>query len=67
DPIENLCDQLSHRVEGRNDAPQNLNGLKAALSEEWNAMPQQTIRQLVNSMRRHCQAVTDAQGLMTTY
>uniref|UniRef100_A0A672LKI9 Uncharacterized protein n=1 Tax=Sinocyclocheilus grahami TaxID=75366 RepID=A0A672LKI9_SINGR len=36
------------RVEGRNTAP-----LRAALQEEWNAMPQQTI------------TVIDAQGHMT--
>uniref|UniRef100_A0A3Q3XF76 Uncharacterized protein n=1 Tax=Mola mola TaxID=94237 RepID=A0A3Q3XF76_MOLML len=51
-PTENLRDQLSCRV-------------KAALEEEWNAMPQQTISRLVNSMRRRCQAVIDAQGHMT--
>ncbi|KAL0177282.1 hypothetical protein M9458_026176, partial [Cirrhinus mrigala] len=59
-PIENLWDQLSCHVEGRNPAPQNLNDLRAALQEEWNAMPQQTISRLVNSMRRCCQAVIDA-------
>ncbi len=42
-PIENLLDQLSHRVEGCNPAPQNLNYLRAALQEEWDAMPQQII------------------------
>uniref|UniRef100_A0A673KR97 Tc1-like transposase DDE domain-containing protein n=1 Tax=Sinocyclocheilus rhinocerous TaxID=307959 RepID=A0A673KR97_9TELE len=52
-PIENIWDQLSCRVEGRKPAPQNLN-------EEWNAMPQQIISRLVNSMRRCCQAVIDA-------
>ncbi|KAJ8349455.1 hypothetical protein SKAU_G00245850 [Synaphobranchus kaupii] len=30
----------------------NLNDLRAALQEEWDAMPQQTISRLVNSMRR---------------
>uniref|UniRef100_A0A672JY19 Tc1-like transposase DDE domain-containing protein n=1 Tax=Sinocyclocheilus grahami TaxID=75366 RepID=A0A672JY19_SINGR len=37
-PIENLWDQLSRCVEGRNPAPQNLNDLRAALQEEWNAV-----------------------------
>uniref|UniRef100_A0A3B1IKH7 Tc1-like transposase DDE domain-containing protein n=1 Tax=Astyanax mexicanus TaxID=7994 RepID=A0A3B1IKH7_ASTMX len=58
-PIENLWDQLSRLVEARNSAPQNLNDLRAALQEEWDAMPQQTISRLVNSMRRRCQAVID--------
>ncbi len=66
-PIENLWDQLSRRVEGRNPAPQNLSDLRAALQEEWDAMPQQTISRLVNSMRRHCQSVIDAQGHMRSY
>uniref|UniRef100_A0A8C1X2F4 Tc1-like transposase DDE domain-containing protein n=1 Tax=Cyprinus carpio TaxID=7962 RepID=A0A8C1X2F4_CYPCA len=58
-PIENLWDQLSRCVEGRDPAPQNLSDLRAALEEEWKAMPQQTISRLVNSMRRCCQAVLD--------
>uniref|UniRef100_A0A8C2H8Z7 Uncharacterized protein n=1 Tax=Cyprinus carpio TaxID=7962 RepID=A0A8C2H8Z7_CYPCA len=67
-PIVNLWDQLSRCVEGRNPAPQNLNeDLRAALQEEWNAMPQQTISQLVDSMRHCCQAVVDAQGHVTSY
>lgn len=66
-PIENLWDQLSRLVEARNSAPQNPNYLRAALQEEWDAMPQQTISRLVNSMRRRCQAVIDAHGHMTSY
>ncbi len=66
-PIENLWDQLSRRVEGCNPAPQNLSDLRAALQEEWDAMPQQIISRLVNSMRRCCQAVIDAQGHMRSY
>uniref|UniRef100_A0A3Q3KU73 Tc1-like transposase DDE domain-containing protein n=1 Tax=Mastacembelus armatus TaxID=205130 RepID=A0A3Q3KU73_9TELE len=67
-PIENLWDQLSRRVEGCNPAPQNLNDLRAALQEEWNTMPQQTISvTIVNSMRRRCQAVINLQGHMTSY
>ncbi|KAJ8352617.1 hypothetical protein SKAU_G00240930 [Synaphobranchus kaupii] len=46
-PIENLWDQLTHRVEARNSVPQNLNDLRAALQEEWDAMPQQTISRLI--------------------
>uniref|UniRef100_A0A3B3S6Z6 Tc1-like transposase DDE domain-containing protein n=1 Tax=Paramormyrops kingsleyae TaxID=1676925 RepID=A0A3B3S6Z6_9TELE len=61
-PIESLWDQLSHRVEARNSVPQNLNDLRAAHQEEWDAMPQQTISRLVNSLRRRCQAVIDARG-----
>ncbi len=66
-PIENLWDQLSRCVEGCNPAPQNLSDLRTALQEEWDAMPQQIISRLVNSMKRCCQAVIDAQGHMRSY
>ena len=66
-PIENLWDQLSRHVEASNSVSQNLNDLKAALQEELDAMPQQTITRLVDSMRRRCQAVIDAQVHMTSY
>ena len=55
-PIENLLDQLSRLVEGRNSVPQNLNDLRATFREEWDAMPQWTIIRLVNCMRCRCQA-----------
>uniref|UniRef100_A0A3Q3SUE0 Tc1-like transposase DDE domain-containing protein n=1 Tax=Mastacembelus armatus TaxID=205130 RepID=A0A3Q3SUE0_9TELE len=38
-PLENVWDQLSRLVEARTPAPQNLNDLRDALQEEWNAMP----------------------------
>uniref|UniRef100_A0A3B3T9J5 Tc1-like transposase DDE domain-containing protein n=1 Tax=Paramormyrops kingsleyae TaxID=1676925 RepID=A0A3B3T9J5_9TELE len=56
-PIETLWDQLSRRVEARNSVPQNLNDLRAAFQVEWDAVLQQTISRLMNSMRRCCQAV----------
>uniref|UniRef100_A0A3B4BWB2 Tc1-like transposase DDE domain-containing protein n=1 Tax=Pygocentrus nattereri TaxID=42514 RepID=A0A3B4BWB2_PYGNA len=56
-PIENLWDQPSRRVEARISVPQNLNDLRAALQEEWDAVPQQTMSRLVNRMRRRSEAV----------
>uniref|UniRef100_A0A3Q2Z3F7 Uncharacterized protein n=1 Tax=Hippocampus comes TaxID=109280 RepID=A0A3Q2Z3F7_HIPCM len=61
------CPALSRRVEARNAAPQKLNDLGATLQEEWDAVPQQTISRLVNSMKRRCFAVIYAQGHMTSY
>uniref|UniRef100_A0A3Q2YQR1 Tc1-like transposase DDE domain-containing protein n=1 Tax=Hippocampus comes TaxID=109280 RepID=A0A3Q2YQR1_HIPCM len=55
------------RGEARICALQNLNDLMASLQEEWDGMPQQTISRLVNSMRRHCQAVIDAKGHVMSY
>ncbi|MEQ2315894.1 hypothetical protein AMECASPLE_027123 [Ameca splendens] len=42
-------DWLSGHLEACDSVPQNL--LRAALQEEWDAMPQHTISRLVNSMR----------------
>ena len=47
-PIENLWDQRSCRVEARNAVPQN--DLRAVLLEEWDAMPQLTITNNI----QHC-------------
>uniref|UniRef100_A0AAR2JMZ4 Tc1-like transposase DDE domain-containing protein n=1 Tax=Pygocentrus nattereri TaxID=42514 RepID=A0AAR2JMZ4_PYGNA len=41
-PLEHLWDELERR-RARNSVPQNLNDLRAALQEKWDAMPQQTI------------------------
>lgn len=57
-----LLDQLSQSIEAHNILPQNHNGLRATLQEEWDTMHLQTISQLVNSMRHHFQAVFDAQA-----
>ncbi len=38
-PIENLWDKQSRYIESRNPARQNLNDLRAALYEEWDAVP----------------------------
>lgn len=45
-PVENLRDQPGRRVEARYSAPQNLNNLRAALQQEWDAAPQQIISPL---------------------
>lgn len=66
-PIEHLWDQLSRRVQDRPHPPRSIPALRQALTEEWAAIPQNRIRRLVNSMRRRCQAVIDAQGGNTRY
>uniref|UniRef100_A0A3B3VJM8 Uncharacterized protein n=1 Tax=Poecilia latipinna TaxID=48699 RepID=A0A3B3VJM8_9TELE len=62
-PIENLRSS----AEACSFAPQNTNVLRATLQEKWDALPQQTISQLVNSMRHRWRAVIDAPGHMTHY
>nr|KAG5694363.1 hypothetical protein BaRGS_002217 [Batillaria attramentaria] len=41
--------------------------LGQALQQEWDQIPQQTIRNLICSMRRRCQAVIPARGGHTRY
>lgn len=65
--IENLWNQLIRHVEACKSVTQSLNDLRAALHEERDAIPQQTISRLVKSLRRCCQAIIDSQGHMTSY
>jgi len=37
------------------------------LVAEWNAIPQNRIRDLIRGMRRRCEAVIDAHGRHTRY
>lgn len=65
--IEHLWDELDRRVRDRVVQPRTLLELSNALQQEWNRVPQYTIRRLVSSMRRRCQAVIAAQGGHTRY
>uniref|UniRef100_A0A3P9PP09 Uncharacterized protein n=1 Tax=Poecilia reticulata TaxID=8081 RepID=A0A3P9PP09_POERE len=62
-PVKTLWDQLSRQAVTHNSVPHNLNDLKAALLEERDAKPQQTISLLVNS-RRH--AAIFSHGISST-
>ena len=64
-PIEHLWDYLDTRV--RQNPPGNVNELRDALLEEWNNIPQAQINNLIHSMRRRCQAVSNARGGHTRY
>ena len=66
-PIEHLWDQLDRRDRRRHQQPQTLNELCAALTEEWQSIPQMTINRLVASMRRQCVAVINSGGGFTRY
>ena len=47
--------------------PANIQQLRKAIEEEWDNIPQATINSLINSMRRRCVAVHDADGGHTRY
>ena len=59
-PIEHLWDVLGRRVMER--APTNVHQLSRMLLEEWEAIPQDEIRRLIDSMRRRCAACIRADG-----
>lgn len=66
-PIEHLWDELKRRVRARNPAPSSLEELKAALLEEWEGIPQDTVKKLIRSMKNRLRAVIRARGGNTKY
>ena len=62
-PIEHLWDNLDIRQNPLG----NVNELREALLEEWNNIPQAEINNLIHSMRRRCQAVSNAHSGHTHY
>jgi len=64
-PLEHLWDELGRRVQRR--APTSRPALIRILREEWDAIPQDFIRRLIQSMRRRCRACIEARGGHTHY
>jgi len=65
--IEHLWDELIRRVQKRPRQPQTLQELREALLEEWDNIPQDVIRKLVESMRDRCEVVIAANGRVTLF
>ena len=61
-PIENLWATLGDQIKARPVQPTTLVQLGTALQQEWHAIPQATIRNLFNSMRRRCTKCIHAHG-----
>ncbi len=67
-PIEhNIWDALDRRIRQRVPVPANIQQLCTAIEEEWTNIPQTTINNLINSMRRRCVALCEANGGHTRY
>ena len=66
-PIEHLWDLLGRRIRQRINAPGTVQELTQALVEEWNAIPQENIRRLIQSMHNRCDACITARGGHTRY
>jgi len=64
-PIEHVWDILGRRVNRRN--PLDRESLIRFLQEEWDALDQAEIHNLIRSMRRRCTACIDARGGHTPY
>ena len=66
-PIENLWDIIDTHVRKRRIQPKNIDELAAAVIEEWNNIPIETIHNLIESMPQRIQAGIDAKGWHTKY
>ena len=66
-PIEHLWDIMFRSIRRRQVAPQTVQQLRDALTQIWEEMPQDTIRRLIRSMPRRCQACIQACGGHTRY
>ncbi len=56
-PIEHVWDALDRRIRQRVPVPANIQQLRTAIEEEWTNIPQATINNLINSMRRRWEMV----------
>lgn len=61
-PIEHVWDFLGRRLAARHQPPVTIPELRLALQEEWAAVPQQLIDNLILSMDRRCQSCTAVRG-----
>ncbi|GFX41106.1 transposable element Tcb2 transposase [Trichonephila clavipes] len=60
--IEHVWDALGRRIAARLHHPENTQQLKQILIEEWALLPQEMLYQLVQSMRRRCEATVAVRG-----
>ncbi|KAL0170924.1 hypothetical protein M9458_035520, partial [Cirrhinus mrigala] len=61
-PTEHVWDALDRRIRQRVPVPANIQQLRTAIEEEWTNIPQATINNLINSMRRRCVALREPNG-----
>lgn len=65
-PIEHVRDVLDRRIRQRVPVPTNIQQPRTAIEVEWTNIPQATIDNLIDSMRR-CVALHKANGGHTRY
>ena len=64
-PIENMWQLMKDNVEKR--MPQNIDELTTFLAEEWEAIPQEIVNNLVASMKNRCESVLAKNGDRISY
>ena len=66
-PIEHLWDMLYRRVSRGNNPPEDVTELRNRLIQEWQEIPQNDVRELIQSMSRRCAECMQARGGQTSY
>jgi hypothetical protein len=61
-PIEHVWDAFDRPVRQRVPVPANIQQRRTAIEEEWDNIPQATINNLINSKRRRCFVLHEANG-----
>lgn len=61
-PIEHMWDTLKQKARARDPNPTTLVDLETAIREEWNRIPQGTIKILISSLKRRMRAIIRARG-----
>jgi len=66
-PIKHLWDELNIKIYARPHPTAKVQQLEDAVKEEWNAIPQASIANFVQSMRHRCVALINARGGYARY
>ena len=66
-PIEHAWDLLGRRVRENHAPPANLQQLLGLLQQEWQAIPQADLANLIHSMRARCNECHQNRGSYTHY
>lgn len=66
-PIEHIWDELERRVKRVLHPPNTLTELKQALNDAWEEIPQEVVREVIQSMPRRIDEVIQARGDSTSY
>jgi hypothetical protein len=64
-PIENMWHLIKNNVEKR--LSKNIDELKKFMTEEWDAIPETTVKNLVSSMKKRCELVLEENGDRISY